>query len=79
MASLASIASGGNSDVLLLHNSVYQHYGRMVGLLILKQLENLSNERVVCNPYYPYFCGYSTYISDVPCNASEGLFVYNYY
>jgi IS5 family transposase len=33
----------------------------MVGLLLLKQLENLSDERVVLqfksNPYYQYFCG----------------------
>ena len=47
----------------------------MVGLLILKQLENLSDERVVLqfkrNPYYQYFCGYTTYIADVPCNATE--------
>jgi hypothetical protein len=32
-----------------------------VGLLLLKQLENLSDERVVLqfkrNPYYQYFCG----------------------
>jgi IS5 family transposase len=42
--------------------------GWMVGLLLLKQLENLSDERVVLqfkrNPYYQYFCGYSNYI---PC------------
>ncbi|CAC9498164.1 IS1478 transposase, partial [uncultured Gammaproteobacteria bacterium] len=38
----------------------------MVGLLLLKQLENLSDERVVLqfkrNPYYQYFCGHSNYI-----------------
>ena len=47
----------------------------MVGLLILKQLENLSDERVVLqfkrNPYYQYFCGHPAYIPDVPCNATE--------
>ena len=47
----------------------------MVGLLILKQLENFSDERVVLqfkrNPYHQYFCGYPTYIPDVPCNATE--------
>lgn len=47
----------------------------MVGLLILKQLENLSDERVVLqfkrNPYYQYFCGHSTYIADTPCHATE--------
>jgi len=47
----------------------------MVGLLLLKQLENLSDERVVLqfkrNPYYQYFCGYSNYIPGMPCNATE--------
>jgi IS5 family transposase len=47
----------------------------MVGLLMLKQLENLSDERVVlqfkCNPYYQYFYGYPNYTPDVPCNATE--------
>jgi IS5 family transposase len=46
-----------------------------VGLLLLKQLENLSDERVVLqfkrNPYYQYFCGYPNYIPDIPCNATE--------
>ncbi len=47
----------------------------MVGLLILKQLENLSDENVVmqfkCNPYYQYFCGHSIYTPKAPCNATE--------
>ena len=47
----------------------------MVGLLLLKQLENLSDERVVLqfkrNPYYQYFCGHSNYIPGMPCNATE--------
>ncbi|VVM25340.1 ISPg7, transposase [uncultured Gammaproteobacteria bacterium] len=47
----------------------------MVGLLLLKQLENLSDERVVLqfkrNPYYQYFCGYSNYMLGMPCNATE--------
>ncbi|VVM25254.1 IS1478 transposase [uncultured Gammaproteobacteria bacterium] len=47
----------------------------MVGLLLLKQLENLSDERVVLqfkrNPYYQYFCGYSNYMPGMPCNAIE--------
>ncbi|VVM24290.1 ISPg7, transposase [uncultured Gammaproteobacteria bacterium] len=47
----------------------------MVGLLLLKQLENLSDERVVLqfkrNPYYQYFCGYSNYMPGMPCNATE--------
>jgi IS5 family transposase len=46
----------------------------MVGLLLLKQLENLSDERVVLqfkrNPYYQYFCGHSNYIPGMPCNAT---------
>lgn len=47
----------------------------MVGLLILKQLENLSDENVVLqfkrNPYYQYFCGHPNYMPDVPCDATE--------
>jgi IS5 family transposase len=42
----------------------------MVGLLLLKQLENLSDERVVLqfkrNPYCQYFCGYSNYMPGMP-------------
>ncbi|VVM23605.1 Mobile element protein [uncultured Gammaproteobacteria bacterium] len=45
-----------------------------MGLLLLKQLENLSDERVVLqfkrNPYYQYFCGYSNYMPGMPCNAT---------
>ncbi len=67
-------------------HSFEQHYSKdngrpskpirlMVGLLMLKQLENLSDERVVLqfkhNPYYQYFCGYPNYTPDVPCNATE--------
>jgi IS5 family transposase len=42
----------------------------MVGLLLLKQLENLFDERVVLqfkrNPCYQYFCGYSNYMPGMP-------------
>ena len=48
---------------------------RLVGLLMLKQLENLSDERVVVeykrNPYYQYFCGASAFERELPCVASE--------
>ena len=47
----------------------------MVGLLILKQLENLSDENIVLqwkrNPCYQYFCGMHEYIPAYPCNATE--------
>jgi len=47
----------------------------MVGLLILKQLENLSDENIVLqwkrNPYYQYFCGMHEYIPAYPCDATE--------
>ena len=47
----------------------------MVGLLILKQLENLSDEVVVdrwCeNPYYQFFCGMSTFQWDLPCHPTD--------
>ena len=42
----------------------------MVGLLLLKQLKNLSDESVVehwkQNPYYQYFCGYNEYQPYLP-------------
>ena len=44
----------------------------MVGLLLLKQLENLSDENVVLqwkrNPYFQYFCGYSDFQTALPCH-----------
>ena len=47
----------------------------MVGLLILKQLENLSDENIVLqwkrNPYYQYFCGMQEYVPTLPCDATE--------
>jgi IS5 family transposase len=47
----------------------------MVGLLILKQLENLSDERVVevwtQNPYFQTFCGQQRFTWKLPCNPSE--------
>lgn len=47
----------------------------MVGLLLLKQLENLSDENVVLqwkrNPYYQYFCGMNEYIPALPCDSTE--------
>lgn len=47
----------------------------MSGLLILKQLENLSDEAVVLqykrNPYYQYFCGATSFQNKLPCDASE--------
>jgi IS5 family transposase len=47
----------------------------MVGLLILKQLENLSDEVVVLqwkrNPYYQVFCGLTEYNPKVPCHSTE--------
>lgn len=47
----------------------------MVGLLMLKQLENLSDEVVVerwCeNPYYQFFCGMATFQWDLPCHPTD--------
>ena len=47
----------------------------MVGLLLLKQLENLSDERVVeawvQNPYFQAFCGMRHFQWCFPCNPSE--------
>jgi IS5 family transposase len=48
---------------------------RMVGLLLLKQLHNLSDERVVeqwiLNPYFQFFCGEHEFQWSAPCEASE--------
>jgi len=47
----------------------------MVGLLILKQLENLSDEAIVLqwkrNPYYQAFCGMSEFQQKPPCDSTE--------
>ena len=47
----------------------------MVGLLILKQMENLSDERIVeawCrNPYYQAFCGERHFQWRFPCDPSD--------
>ena len=47
----------------------------MVGLLILKQLENLSDEQVVLqwkrNPYYQFFCGMTEFQRTAPCHSTE--------
>lgn len=47
----------------------------MCGLLMLKQLYNLSDESVVeqwrMNPYYQVFCGASEFQTAVPCHATE--------
>ena len=62
--------------------SLYAERGRpakpvrlMVGLLLLKQIENLSDERVVeawaRNPYYQAFCGMEHFQWNLPCTPSE--------
>jgi len=47
----------------------------MCGLLILKQLHNLSDEVVVeqwsMNPYYQVFCGETTFQAVMPCHSTE--------
>ena len=47
----------------------------MVGLLILKQLNNLSDETVVVqwkqNPYYQAFCGMTEFQLKEPCHSTE--------
>lgn len=61
---------------------LYSHVGRpakairlMVGLLLLKQIENLSDERVVeawvQNPYYQAFCGMEYFQWDHPCSPTD--------
>ncbi|SER72438.1 transposase, IS5 family [Nitrosomonas sp. Nm51] len=47
----------------------------MVGLLILKQLDNLSDEAVVLqwkrNPYYQSFCGMKEFQRKLPCHRTK--------
>ena len=47
----------------------------MAGLLLLKQLENLSDERIVeawiRNPYYQAFCGMEYFQWNLPCEPSD--------
>lgn len=47
----------------------------MVGILLLKQLKNLSDESIVehwkQNPYFQYFCGFDDYQAAVPCHPTE--------
>jgi len=47
----------------------------MVGLLLLKQMEDLSDENLILqykrNPYYQYFCGSSDYEPKEPCHSTE--------
>lgn len=62
--------------------SLYSEKGRkakpirlMCGLLILKQLYDLSDEVVVVqwqmNPYYQVFCGETSFQTEVPCHSTE--------
>ena len=61
---------------------LYSHTGRtahpirlMVGLLILKQIRNLSDEAVVErwveNGYYQYFCGGVFFQWELPCHPTD--------
>lgn len=47
----------------------------MSGLLMLKQLYDLSDERVIeqwkMNPYYQVFCGETCFRSELPCHSTE--------
>jgi len=47
----------------------------MVGILLLKQLENLSDENIVLqwkrNPYYQYFCGLDELQIIEPCHPTD--------
>ena len=47
----------------------------MVGLLLLKQLKNLSDEEIIeqwkQNPYYQYFCGFHAFQVALPCHPTD--------
>lgn len=52
-----------------------KHVRAMFGCLILKQIENLSDERVAVawanSPYLRNFCGQQRFIWKLPCDPSE--------
>jgi len=47
----------------------------MVGLLLLKQLKNFSDEEMIeqwkQNPYYQYFCGFHEFQVALPCHPTD--------
>ncbi len=47
----------------------------MVGILLLKQLKNLSDEEIVLqwkqNPYFQYFCGFNELQTTEPCHSTD--------
>ena len=47
----------------------------MVGILLLKQLKNLSDDEIVLqwkqNPYFQYFCGFNEFQIIQPCDSSD--------
>lgn len=60
----------------------YSEHGRpakpvrlMVGLLLLKRLENLSDEQLIerwaQNPYYQLFCGMTQFQWELPCHPTD--------
>ena len=53
----------------------------MVGILLLKQLENLSDENIVLqwkrNPYYQYFCGFNELQIAEPCHPTDLVYFRN--
>lgn len=70
------------SDLEREFSELYSDKGRgakpirlMCGLLMLKQLYNLSDEAVVVqwklNPYYQVFCGEVSFQNNVPCHSTE--------
>lgn len=79
------LALGRAIDWSLLENEfrpLYSAKGRsakpirlMSGLLMLKQLHNLSDEAVVAqwqmNPYYQVFCGETSFQTHPPCHSTE--------
>jgi len=79
------IALADTIDWQLFENSFAKYYsdeGRpakpirlMVGILLLKQLENLSDENITLqwkrNPYYQYFCGLNELQIQEPCHPTD--------
>ena len=79
------IALANTIDWKIFEESFEKHYSKdgrpakpirlMVGLLLLKQLKNLSDEEIVVqwkqNPYFQYFCGFDELQITQPCHSTD--------
>jgi len=79
------IALADTIDWEIFEDNFEKHYSKdgrpakpirlMVGILLLKQLKNLSDEEIVVqwkqNPYFQYFCGFDEFQIVEPCHPTD--------